>query len=293
MRFGPTGRSPPAWDTGLRLLVLFLTLFPLAVGIDVHTPGDLRNSQRYIDQTPCSEESWSGKWGNFPDEGVCSFASVPSPADTCPANPLCTTFIPDARSTWIDQYMPFVPLPLETNVTASSAYETFCRMRIRAADSNGNPIILRTIWETDDTSVAPRQVTGDFVHLHSRGLGAFTAGFPYEESPKYWDAVVIPTGTVASGKSNGWPEGNALPLDRYEEVFGGAGIAMQFPSGVPSHIVVSTRGARIPGTFYCRDGLERRGNATIPGLEHLAYFVLPRGDMPLTRYGPLFSKNMP
>lgn len=67
---------------------------------------------------------------------------------------------------------------------------------------------------------------------------------------------------------------------------------MQFPSGIPSHVVVSSRGVRIPGTFHCRDGRERRGNATVPGLPHVAYIAMPKGEIPRMRYVPLFPRML-
>lgn len=120
----------------------------------------------------------------------------------------------------MDEYMPSVPLPFEFNGTALSVDSPGCRMRIYAADSNGNPVVLRTIWETDDTSMPPGLVTGDLDHLQARDLGAFKVGFPFAEGQTYRGAVVIPTGTVATGKFEVWPEENALPIERHEKVFG-------------------------------------------------------------------------
>lgn len=287
MRLGPTGRSVLSW------LLLLLSALSLVSAIDIHARGDLTNSQRYIDQAPCNLEGWPKNWPSSADQGGCTAASAPDPADsTCPVDTLCTTFVPDPRSTWMDEYMPFVPLPFEFNGTALSDDSPGCRMRVRAADSNGNPVVLRTIWETDDTSIPPELVTGDLDHLQACGLGAFTVGFPFAEEHRYRDAVVIPTGTVATGKFDGWPEENALPMERYEEVFGGTGVAMQFPFGIPSHVVVSSRGVRVPGTFYCMDGQERRGNATVPGLTQVAYIIMPIGETPMMRHGPLFPRRL-
>lgn len=161
------GRMP------LAFVLFLLSTLALVAGIGIHVPGDLSNQQCYIDQSPCNPESWPENWPNPPEDGVCTPASAPDPSDTtCPVHALCTIFVPDLRSSWVEEWMPFVPLLLVINGTVSDEDETLCTMRIHAVDRNGNPVILRTIWETDDTSIARERVTEDFDHLQTRGLGA-------------------------------------------------------------------------------------------------------------------------
>lgn len=218
-------------------------LLLVAGAVTVLGYGLERRPDEYIRE--CSPEDWPENRPDPPQNGACMAGSAPAPL-ACPADVLCTEFVPDGPSRWVHVWMPRVRLPVEVNVTTPGGAD-LCWVPFRAMDASGDPVAFRTQCEVDDGSVPRDRLASD-----RTALGA--AGIPLD---RFWEAVVH--GGVRE----------PLPIERFEEGVTapvGQGIAQ---TGRPSCIELRTAALRVPGTYHCRDGVVRRGSVTVPDSEGL------------------------